>query len=376
MLKQAQGNREIIEKRSGGGLLVLFGLLFTGVGLFLLTLPFGGPGPTGSAAPVPVRLLFTLVFSAVGLALIFYRRGISLDRRHRITTVWWGFPMPLRQTPRAWAEFTLVALTREIRKSKNSTYTVYPVRAIGQGKPLKFEEPQDYQAARRTAEQVAEFMGLPLHDSSSGHAVIRQPGELNEPLGHRLKRTGDPATALPAPPAGMRSRLFQKDRSVLMEIPAPPPNPLLLIALIGSVGFTLFIIFGFLLAALPPIQGISRSVLGTVLIAVLVGPEIGFAAFLWFGRRQPTRLTVSPAGLRFETIGLMGIRAEEFPASQLEELEVQRTEVPPQLPAVLRIGLERGILARSDAKSIEFGQTLSEEEKLYLTAVIRHVLVS
>ena len=43
---------------------------------------------------------------------------------------------------------------------------------------------------------------------------------------------------------------------------------------------------------------------------------------------------------------------------------------------MLRVGLERGILARSDTKSIEFGQTLSDEEKLYLAAVIRHVLVS
>jgi hypothetical protein len=319
-------------------------------------------------------LLAGLVFSAVGVLLVLGRRVLRIDRRRRTVTVSYGLPMPIRQTVRPWEEFTAIAVTRESRKTKNGSYIVYPVRMTGPGKPVLLEELRTYQPIRQTAEQVAAFMRLPMHDSSEGVLVVRDPEHLNESVRERLRRTAE-RSPLPPPPAGMRSRLFHKDRSVLIEMPAEGPDLRFLGILIAGMVFTVFVAVGVVVSLPLSIGGLPRPVVVALVVAALVVPEIAIGAFLLLRRRRPARLIVSPAGVRLEG-GAAGGRAQEISSDAIEELTVLNTAMPAGMPAFVVSGLQRGVLLRSDTTTIEIGNSLAMEEKQYLAELIRHVLAS
>ena len=84
-----------------------------------------------------------------------------------------------------------VTITREIRRSDKSTYTVFPVRLTGDDAgEVKLCEPRTYSASRGLAEELARFLELPLADSSSGTEVVRGHDQLDESLQEHLRESG------------------------------------------------------------------------------------------------------------------------------------------------------------------------------------------
>ncbi len=210
MRRIVSSDPERMVYRSGGGCLMLFGLPFLVAGAFMIVAPFlegrfqMKDSKTGRPMPPAVGLAMGAAFAAVGIGLMFGRSGKTLDRRADTLTAWWGLLVPFRRKEHRLSAFERVTLSREIRHSKNSTYTVYPVRLEGAGVPkVTLEEPRDMNAARALGEEAAKFLGRPLADSSTGSQVVRQPGELDESLRERARRTGErPQVPPPSPAAG------------------------------------------------------------------------------------------------------------------------------------------------------------------------------
>jgi hypothetical protein len=350
-------DRDLLETRSGGGCLLLFGLPFFLAGLLVMSsfldwLPSENPPP-----PFYVAIPFGGIFTAVGAALAFGRAGIRVDTRRGTLTEWWGLLVPFSRTKHRLSVFKHVGLTRERRRSRNSSYTVYPVRLYGENDvTVSFGEPRDYLEARRGAEKIAEFIRLPVSDSTSGSSEIRECRNLNESVVERIKRTGEVIEHVP-PPDRCRVRRVQNGRETELEIPPPGWTPRFLLMLAGGFVFPAFVCFVFVRPLLEeeiPREG-KLLILGFIGVFFILLPIVTISGRAFAGANRRVRVTASPSELNiFEQTGPFK-KHTVFPCSELEQLLCLETA-----------GYRGGIVALSDEKKIRFGEHLSREERRFL----------
>jgi hypothetical protein len=129
-------NPNIIGWNRGGGILAFFGLPFLIAGLFIMSVPFSGIEVEGNM-PEWGLIPFGGIFALVGAGLVFGRMGTILNRSERKLITWWGLLIPFSSKERKLYDFEKVTLTREVRQSDKSSYTVYPISLSGKGKPAK-----------------------------------------------------------------------------------------------------------------------------------------------------------------------------------------------------------------------------------------------
>ncbi len=398
---------DIIERKSGGGCLTLFGIPFFLAGLWVLLIGVGaGPVPAaGGFLASAVAVLFGAIFMAVGGLLIFGRSGLIIDRRENRVVQWHGLLVPLRRTIRPLDSFDGVRLDCDREDKKTS----YPVRLTNGGDPaaaVTVEQPSDYQRARQTAETLARFVRKPLEDRSSGKPVIRDPDHLDESLRARVRRLGEDAGFFPPQPIPMRTKIEQTADGVVLSIPGPSFGPGRLLRLVVPLviaGIAAFIVLPGL-RSLPAPALIRYLITGFVILFAVVMPVLSVIRTLAGSPGLSTRITITRALLRVEG-GLGGKRqTTEILADELEELEyvdrrsvLNRIEMPgikklkdfgdtgtPRLPdgrpvpkillTLMRLMPSPGITARSDKVAVNFGKGLPDDEIAYLYALIRKIL--
>ena len=378
-----------IEIRKGGGCIMLFGLPFMLAGLAVIGGALGLLGSKADDFPTVFGVLFGLVFFSVGSALVFGRGGVSVDNRGNVVS-WWGVLVPWQKTEAKLSDFDAVRVSKEVRRSNNSTYTVYPVKLSSDTqKEIKFQEPTKYEEARQFSERLSKFTGLQVIDASTGSEVVRDPDKLDTPLRDQLRESGP--VDLPEPPPNLRSNIRRKGRDIMIELPPSSGSmlaklmliPFLIIPVImAAVFFSMFRHFG---------DGSQLAPLLFVLFPViLVVPMI----FVW--RRKsanftmPQRLIVSPEqGVRLESVAKNGSVTVKgaIPVRELEEIVIPELDINSmagsraggaQVPEFLKnfaaaMG-KTGMVLRSDNTSLVFGGTLDRDELLYLERVIEHTL--
>jgi len=379
---------DVIEYKSGGGCLMLFGLPFLLAGLFVMasTLLPGKYQPkdsdTGKPMPIYFAIPFGGVFALVGAGLMFGRAGKRIDRRAGTATTWWGLLVPFRTKTYPLSDFEKVTITREVRRSKNSSYTVYPVRTAGASvKSVTIEEPRSEDKARALGEEVAKFLGLPLHDSSTGAVIIRAAEELDESLRDRARRTGE-RVEVGDPPADRRSTQSVLGDTLTFDIPPPGFRAVLLIPIAVGIGIAVFVSVLFLVPILSEekmplfVKLIFCGFLGVFFIAL---PLVAIAGGALSAARTATQVAVSPHELRVTTKGLMFTRTAAIPSSELEELEVaaaSRASKGGPRAAFSAMGGGNVLIARSDNATLSFGAGLSLEELRWMRAVIWNVVTA
>jgi hypothetical protein len=295
-------NQDIIERKSGGGCLAVFGLPFFLAGLVVLLTGLGlGPIPVAGGLPSRVAaVIFGIIFTAVGGVLIFGRQGLIIDRLQNRVVQWQGLVVPLRRTVHPLDRFGGVRLDC-LRGDKTTTY---PVRLKGESPAgdILIEQPADYPRARQTAEDLARFIRKPLEDLSSGKPVIRDPDHLDESLRERVRRLGKDKGFFPPQPVSMRTRIEQTVDGVVLSIPGPKPGPGLLFPFAVSLifaGFAVFIILPGLLS-LPAPPAIHYIFGGFIVFFAVLMPILSTLRSLVRSRGQATRITATPVFLRIE----------------------------------------------------------------------------
>jgi len=372
---------DVLEMRGGGGVLMLFGLPFLATGLFVLGMGLGLI-PVKNGPPVFIAVPFGALFALGGGLLMFGRRGCVMDRAKGTIEYWSGILVPMFRKTHRIADLARVTLSKEIRRSDKSSYTVYPVRLVGADLKLNIGEAQRYEKSRQLAEQLAEFLQLPLADSSLGEEIVRAPEELNVPLKERLVREGE--APLPEPPPGMQSRILRRGSAVRIEIPPMQGGIAAMIKKIISIffGFFMLVIFGIIAATLYQAKKpdpMTFILPGAFLVFMIVAFAVFFRKVLPRLGSAPTRVTVTPDELRVEyKAGFTGIRTDVIPAGELEELLLMQQpggeleKLPPMLSGLV----SAPIIARSDRTTIQFAGHLPRAEKEFLVAVIKHALKS
>ncbi len=409
---------EVWEARSSGHVgLFFFGLPFLLAGLFVMTTPLGLVPMEGDSPPWYVVVPFGAVFALAGLGMMTGRSGVIIDRRRDRLVKWYGLLIPLVRREHRLGLFDRLSLTREARRSDDSTRIVYPVRLEGiyQEKTICIHEPPDYQQARATAESLAGFLRLPLADRSSGEEVLREPERLNESIRERARRTGE---EIPrgVEPAGMRSTLREESGTLHIRV---PPTGLTTAHRLEIVGVLAFVTVA-ALVAMPGMdldgQDPMRFVFpGLIVLGFVLVPLLSVLSHVLVQARRWCAVQVSPALLRVEC----GNKVTEIFADELEELTLAESALPagvvkgPEgrlmidgnfgrqgprggrfpsadpggmtpagpvvsylLSAFLKENGSAGIAARSDKTSVRFGRGLSREELQYLYARIKQVLAA
>jgi len=366
------GGSDRLSIKSGGGCLMLFGLPFFVAGLFVMTSPFWTQ-QSGKPPPVFFAIPFGLVFATVGAAIMFGRAGITIDRREGKLKTWWGLLVPFRSTQYPLEDLEVVTITREIRRSDKSTYTVYPVRLSGPDKPIKIEEPRDYNAARKRAEEIAKFLNLGVEDSSSGSMVKREAGTLDESVRDRLLRTGE-AVDLPERPENCKTQYRTAGDALVIDVPPLGFGVKQIIMLVVGLIFPGFVSVAFLAPMLsggsgPPLP--FMIFIGVFFIALPLLLVWGHALGSAVAR---STVTVSSDALEVRRKGLLFGKTIRITMAELEELEIGGGRRGARSSAFFGAGSI--IKARSDRGSVEFGAGLAKQELEWLCDVIRYMAVT
>lgn len=345
--------------RSGGGGLMLFGLPFAGFGgLFavasLLGRVEGGPW----YVMAPMGLLFMLV----GLALMAYRQASEFDGRRREWRTWWGFVVPWRVRAGSFDELAQVQIRREVRRSKNSTYVVFPVRVIvGGGADVTLESSRDFLAARRAAERLAGVCGLPIYDYSGDGLKITEPADLDASLKEKAKRA-ERSFAIPAEPASRRCQYEVDGASVRFRLPAAGGAHVLggLIALVLPAVFVYFFFLRPLLADDDMPAAFKMLFIAFVCFIGLLLPALFGLATVYKAVFGETEVAASPEGVTVRRRGLLGWRSQRLAADDIEEV------------AVRALGSE--VVVVSDVQALRFGRHLGADEKQWPARVLEMIL--
>lgn len=325
--------------------------------------------------PLPIEswvrncgLLIGLAFLVAGAVAVSSRRGITIDRKLRTLTKWWGLFVPMLRTTVSLDALTSVSITEKLSQS-DQTSVAFPVRIMGPANPLRLDRPRDYQKARALAKQIARLLALPIEDSTGGTSVVRQASELDESIRDRARRTGE-TVELPDPPAGMKTAVECGADRIRLDLPRPPIRSAKLLAIVGlAAGLAILLVF-----LIPAIWEWDKGAIWffcddlvsfCLQIGLILIVEIGlFAAAL----RRP-RIIVTPDLLRVERRSPLFSKAEEIPAHELDDLELCNASVGRGADAQPSC-----ITARSDRVTITFGEHLAPEERAWVYAVVRNML--
>ena len=311
---------------------------------------------------------------------------------------WWGLGIPIKAKEYNLGFFNRITIGRERRKSGNSSRTIYPVKLEGyEGTiPIEYDDPGEYEEARRIGEELAAFLRVNLEDSSSGKTIVRESSRLDESLRQRLKRVNEKPEPV-SPPCKMRSNVLERSGVVSIEIPSEGLKAVHLLHIVPALVFASCVYFFFFRNFLElPAPGIIRYVLGGIIVVffILAPMCVSFGHALDQVSKRYT-IRVNSDRLSVQEQRFLKSKRTEIPLDELEELEIVQTDMtldPAEyekrrgspltgqdelrmqrmldsnsfLSKLMKFLARSRIVARSDRQSIEFGKGLSGEELQYL----------
>ena len=359
---------DVLTKTAGGGCLTLIGLPFLLGGLLLIACVFI-PGKVRGGDDLPWYVGFTAgsLFGLPGALLVFGRARERIDRRQAVVESSFSAIATFRRKERPLGLFQHVSVTREVRSSSSRSggsgkTTVYPVRLVGDGDKIDWETLTSPERARRSAEDLAKFVRLPLRDSSTGTERIREADTLDESVGARASREGL-YVEVPVRPSQLRSIVTRHGETIRVTFPRQFRKA------VGAA--TVWIVLGYFLMTSPDVMTDAGEAIRRL------SPHFD----RWPFAEDPTLLVVIP----FVLLAVAWVAGSITRVSALANadslrVEVQRplvrwtTTIPASELEELFLSGEK-IVARSDRKTLYLGGNTDHAEAEYLQAVLKAALL-
>ena len=373
-------NPNVWRHQAGGGAVSLFGLpfFFVGVGVIVLTfIPQEVRG--GDHLPLYFGIPFGAIFAAVGGAILFGRMELIIDRASgTVIKNWKLLSKNLYEQRRELKEFSRIRLNSEIRRSKNSSYTVYPVRLEGDGTdPFSISEGRAKNKARSQAESLATFLSFPIHDELSGSVRVRDSVTLDQSIREKFQ-SGSETNPIPYPPARMKSRVDYDGNSLQVQVPPPGFNAGFLVAFVAIAFFELIFIFSF---AIPFFSNFEADSPALIFIIIFGFFFLGIPTLILLALLGNTFLAAQSVSVSNQTLSVAKgwplRKTATLPSNQIEEFVIaSKSKTQGKRKSIITIGAGQEIQAVSDEATLSFGAGLSDEELAYLHALAKGILVS
>jgi hypothetical protein len=351
------GDENQLAYREGGGWgylaspVALIGLLMI-VSVLTGNVTKGQGRPAGVAEYAAVSLLGSAFFG-IGVIFCFGRRGLVFDRNQRTVARWYGLLIPMLTKVVPWDSFSEIAITNESGEDS----TAYCVRLAGRAK-LKVVRVREELEARRWAEELARFTGLPILDSSYTAApVLREAAHVDVPLREQLR--AGPTLDLAPPPPGMLTKVSCEGNTVLLQFPKIPWGASIGILVVTLLGVLL--IGGGIPVAILADRTIPRFYAGLAAFVILLPLSVTLRS-VWLYARYGCEVVASAQELRITQPGLLKLRVDGIPISELEEIRIEGE------------GKWCRLAALSDRQTVRFGQGLPREELVWIQTVLQKAL--
>jgi hypothetical protein len=375
----------VVELRSGGGCLALFGLPFLLVGIFVMLGALGlvplndeFSRPWTGTAPAAMGLAFLLP----GAGLFFGRRSLTFDLAFGTVTLRYSAIVPLRTTQRQLSEFNAIVIGLQTGDSESVDRYPVQLRAIA-GKDFTISSPTQFQESRQQAEFLSRLLRVPFADAITEHEVACAPEHAGETLQQRLRR--QPLSRPAAPPA-MRAIIDESPDGTAISIPRwTSPVSGTVAAILGlvvvlAIAPALWRVWSH--SGMPP----AARFLFIAFIVALFGIAPLVSAATAFGLlRNRVVVRVSPSALVIERQLALRTRVETTPAADILDIDYStvrgRIELSRRtigrsrfLTALANLSPNQGIVVKTRGSLIIFGESLRDEELSYLTWVIKKSL--
>ena len=346
--------RRTVTTDAGGGCLLLFGLVFAGLGgFFIYVLLTGGDvtvnGRPGTPSDAWMPGIFVLVGAVIGLAR--YRKVIDLRRQTMRRS--FRLVIPLWSREEGFSQPEKITLSKEVRGSGKNRRTVFPLRLVGGTDDVEVCAGGDADRVRRDAETLAKLAEVPLHDSSAGTVLVRAPDQLD-----RSVLETEESRERPELPTSSELVVSGGVRGVVIRVP-PAKAQLLL----GAGGLTVMAIVTFLFWVQWRTAFGTPAGLGDRLFyyAPLLMGGLGALGIIARAARQGV-FGMSLEVDRRELVARSFLGPTRMAADDMEELRV------------VGDGLRAALLVRSDERSFRCGLGLSDVDREYLRASILYHL--
>ncbi len=377
-------SEHLLEMKSGGGCVSLFGLPFFFAGLFMILISTGVL-PLSNRDEVPfwgmlILAFMGIIFGTVGGGLVFARQWHTIDRRQMRLWISRGLLKPMRSSYHELHDFEEVRIRYE--KGDSDTADAYPIVLIStKGLPeLKLSSATSYGQARSQAILIGEFLSFHVSDASTENLQ-----SLEEPLQPQKK------TDLPPYPAredfelkegpeglylGLLPRRLHKARMLFGCL------PLLLFLLFARgfvgilwsagtpavvrIGFLSF--FGFFFILLPLIE-MLRGQLRT-------GKAVQTLRISKNGLELKDRLAKKSLNLRWDQIFGVDLSSPEAKLHNATDGKtgVDPASIPRWIPKLVRYVGSGALIIKAADELHHIGSGLPEDQLVYLHAVISNAL--
>lgn len=313
----------------------------------------------------------------IGLGMIVlgtYRKSLSLDHRAGVAEIQkriLGYPY--QQSRKSLDNFDRVEITTRIRKSDNSSRTVYVVSLQGDAS-LELQEHAVADPARHTAERVTRYLHVPLHDRSSGSRQVFEADEIGLSVRQRAEKSGQ-KESIPALPEDLESHIdVSQPPSVTIHVPAPGWSWSRLMTFLPTVAFGVFFIWLSYDAVLGKADFVERLMaIGACGFGLLL--SAGSIAGLMAATSRQWIVQASSEHIKLQSKSWLGGKRWTMDAKTIEEVIVQD---PPQ-PGLSRRrtsrpSTTRGIAIRTNQKTLTFARHLPKSEQQFLAQFLRATL--
>ncbi len=351
-----------------GGVFLLAGLGLTTAAVAIVTLTPAAEMSLWLRVGLLVAAALPLGAAVLGFLLTLGGEHITLDARTRQVRVrhgrWWCW----KQETHAFEDFYAMEVHRQSARyaahDTGSRAPNFPVRLLSGGDEVELSNGWGEKQARAIGERVADYMGLPLHDETSGEMVVREAGALNESVAARAQRLGEDVH-WPKPARHKRITVRQEGDATVLDLPRPSRKMIkegvvglvFLLAIYGGVLGGMAYAWGTQLMKMA--DGVAASLGAAIVPAVLIIPVVYVLLFGVALLVAQERVEITPRAFRRIWLFPKGAWTLKLPADEIEEL------------------VESGdnVLLRTDRKTCRVGYTLSKKDRRWLRQAIRYLLV-
>jgi hypothetical protein len=312
----------------------------------------------------------------------------------------------MKVTEHALYEYGSVVLSFVAGDSDSSERFPVVLHGIAPKSDLTLTSPSSYPVSREQAEQIAQFLRLPLIDRSTDHESVLEPEASRRSFSERT-RNGPVSRVSVQPPSVMRAVVQKTPQSTTITISGPAFGPATALQIVVPLVFALIVLWNIIpffdqTDTPAPVQ---LFFIGIASLFVLL--PLGKAIYSFSSAKiAATVVTISSPGLAIEERRLWRSRKTEIPADKILDIDYgtrdtmpgttrlstpgfggtapdtsgwtggQPYGVPPWLQKLRKLFPAKGITIKARTGLFTFGAGLPDDEVRYLHFVVTDALAA